>query len=77
MHIIKISKKYPDLIKWIIGGPNIINQSFSIIKEFYITRIYGDFSCDTFFDLNIIRNEMKLVKKIDCDNSCHFEIWTK
>ena len=73
----KIELDYPNKIKWIIGGPNIVSQVFSLIGEFYLTRIYGNFSCDTFLDLNMIKNEMKIKEKIDVDDNCHFEIWKR
>ena len=62
---------------FIIGGADIINQSLSIIKEFYLTRIYGNYNCDKFINLKDIKQNMKLMKKIDCDETCHFEIWKK
>ena len=58
-------------------GPEIIKQTFNLFKEFYLTRIYGNFNCDKFIDINKIMNSMKLIKKLDCDDSCHFEIWKK
>ena len=62
---------------FIIGGPEIINQSFDLFKEFYLTRIYGNFNCEKFIDINQIEQKMTLSKKIDCDKTCHFEIWKK
>ena len=76
-NIKKIIIEYQKLEKWVIGGPNIINQLFDIIEEFYLTRIYGSFDCDTKLDLQHIQNKMKLKKKIIRDESCHFEIWKK
>ena len=73
----KIDSKYVNKICWIIGGPNIINQLFPIIEEFYLTRIYGNYHCDTFLDLSIIEKEMKLKSQVNTDNTCHFEIWNK
>ena len=61
----------------IIGGPEVIRQTFDLFKEFYLTRIYGNFKCDKFIDINKISNTMRLIEKIDCDNTCHFEIWKK
>ena len=73
----KIFNEYMDLKKWVIGGPNIVNQLFDLIEEFYLTRMYGNYGCDTKLDLQNIYNNMKLEKKIYCDDSCHFEIWKK
>ena len=52
-------------------------QLFNLFKEFYLTRIYGNFNCDKFIDIKKIMNSMELIKKIDCDDSCHFEVWRK
>ena len=75
--ILKLQKKYLDRDIFIIGGSDIIRQSFDLFKEFYLTRIYGNFDCDKFIDINKIKNSMTLMKKIDCDQTCHFEIWKK
>ena len=62
---------------YIIGGSEIIKQTYELIEEFYLTRIYGNFHCDKKIDLNRIESEMKLYKKIIVNNSCHIEIWKK
>ena len=75
--ILKLEKKYIDKNIFLIGGPEVIEQTFDIFKEFYLTRIYGNFYCDKFIDTTKIKNTMNLIKKIDCDDSCHFEIWKR
>ena len=75
--ILRLEKEYIEKDIFIIGGPEIIRQTFNLFKEFYLTRIYGNFNCDKFIDINKIMNSMKLIKKISCDDSCHFEIWKK
>ena len=75
--ILKLEKKYFGKDIFIIGGNEIISQTFDLFKEFYLTRIYGNFDCDKFIDINKIQNSMTLMKKIDCDQTCHFEIWKK
>ena len=75
--ILKLEKKYLNKDIYIIGGPEIIKQTFDLFKEFYLTRIYGNFNCDKFIDINRIKNKMDLIEKIDCDKTCHFEIWKK
>jgi len=62
---------------FIIGGSEIINKSISIVQEFYLTRIYGNFKCEKFINLEAIEGNMSLVKKIHCDETCHFEIWKR
>ena len=75
--ILNLEKEYLNKDIYIIGGPEIIKQTFNLLKEFYLTRIYGNFECDKFIDIKKISNTMKLIEKIDCDDTCHFEIWKK
>ena len=75
--ILKLEKKYSNKDIYIIGGPDIIKQTFDLFKEFYLTRIYGNFECDKFIDIKKISNTMSLIQKIDCDETCHFKIWRK
>ena len=75
--ILRLEKEYVEKDIFIIGGPEIIKQTFNLFKEFYLTRIYGNFNCDKFIDIKKIMNSMELRKKISCDDSCHFEIWRK
>ena len=75
--ILNLEKKYSNKDIYIIGGTDIIKQTFDLFKEFYLTRIYGNFECDKFIDIKKISNTMSLIEKIDCDETCHFEIWRK
>ena len=72
-----IDIKYKKQDKFIIGGPEILNQLFELVEEFYLTRVYGKFDCDKKIDLRKIENEMTLEKKIINDKKCHFEIWKR
>ncbi|MDC2992365.1 dihydrofolate reductase [Pelagibacteraceae bacterium] len=69
--------KYKNKDIFIIGGAEIINLTFDIIQEFYLTRIYGNYNCEKFINVSLIEKNMKLIEKIPGDNSCHFEIWKK
>jgi dihydrofolate reductase len=73
----EISKEYKSLTKWVIGGPKVVNQLFDIIDEFYLTRIYGSYNCDKKIDIKNIEKKMLFYKKIENDDTCHFEIWKK
>ncbi|MBT3901462.1 MAG: dihydrofolate reductase [Pelagibacteraceae bacterium] len=72
-----LEKEYINKDIFIIGGPEIINQCFDLFKEFYLTRIYGNFECEKFIDLDQIEKKMRLSEKINSDETCHFEIWKK
>ena len=69
--------KYKKKDIFIIGGAEIINLTFDIIQEFYLTRIYGNYNCEKFINVSLIEKNMKIIEKIPGDNSCHFEIWKK
>ena len=69
--------EYMDKDIFIIGGSEIINLTFKSIEQFYLTRIYGNYNCEKFIDVSLIEKNMKIVKKIDGDSSCYFEIWEK
>ena len=72
-----IENQYKNKDVYIIGGSEIIKLTFEIIEEFYLTRIYGNYECEKFINILSIENNMKMVKKIIGDSSCHFEIWKK
>ncbi len=72
-----IQNRYLDKDIYIIGGVEIINLTIDIIEEFYLTRIYGNYKCEKFLNISLIENNMKMIKKIDGDSSCHFEVWKK
>jgi dihydrofolate reductase len=67
---------HPGIITWIIGGPNIISQTIGIIDEFYLSRIPGDYDCDTHLQLKEITNMFDLhwEKK---DPKVTLQIWSK
>ncbi|MDC0192308.1 dihydrofolate reductase [Alphaproteobacteria bacterium] len=75
--VVNLKQKYNNKDFYIIGGSEILNQLFELVEEFYLTKIYGDFYCDKKIDLNMINRSMKMVKRIDNDETCHFEIWKK
>ena len=72
-----IQSKYINKDIYIIGGSEIINLTFNLIEQFYLTRIYGNYNCEKFINISLIEDNMKMIKKIDGDKSCHFEIWKK
>lgn len=74
--IIAIGEDNPDLITWVIGGPNIIKQTLGSIKEFYISRIPGDFGCDTHLPLDDIK-EMFTLRSAEDFPEVRFEIWER
>ena len=72
-----IQSEYINKDIFIIGGSEIINLTFNIIEQFYLTRIYGNYNCEKFIDVSLIEKNLNMIKKIDGDSTCHFEIWEK
>ena len=75
--ILNIQLIHKDKDVFIIGGSEIINLTFNIIEQFYLTRIYGNYNCEKFIDISSLENNMKMIKKIKGDSTCHFEIWER
>lgn len=71
-----IANKNKEKITWVIGGPNIINQLLGVIEEFYLSRIPGDYNCDTFLPIEKIE---KMFKKdwSEKHDTVEFQIWKK
>lgn len=73
--VLQLNEAY-DQDVWIIGGPNIIEQTLGIIDKFYISRIPGDYNCDTFLPLKKI--ETLFFKDYEEEHpEVTFQIWKK
>lgn len=72
----ELEETCPGLITWIIGGPKIIEQTLGVIDEFYISRIPGEYDCDTFLPLKKIESlfELQVEEKHE---EVTFQIWRK
>lgn len=71
-----VEEKYKGLITWIIGGPNIIEQTLGIIEEFYISRIPGEYECDTYLPIKKIETLFE-IDYIERHPEVEFQIWKK
>ena len=71
-----LKKENADKTIWVIGGPNIIEQTIETIEEFYLSRIPGEYGCDGFLSLKSIE---KLFKKtwFEKHEEVEFQIWKK
>ena len=71
-----LRKEYDNKTIWVIGGPNIIEQTIESIEEFYLSRIPGKYNCDGFLSLDNIE---ALFTKIwfEKHDSVEFQIWKK
>ena len=73
----ELEARVPGIIVWVIGGPNIIEQSLGVIEEFYISRIPGAYACDTFLPLKKIESLFERRYVDDTNEDVTFEIWKK
>jgi len=71
-----VADDYPGLITWVIGGSDIISQTIDVIDEFYISRITGDYNCDTFLPIDDIEHNFTCMYA-DGVSNVTFEIWKK
>ena len=71
-----IAEEFPSLITWVIGGPKIIEQTLDVIDEFYLSRISGDFNCDTHLPLDAIEEKFFLTHEEE-HPEVTFQIWKK
>lgn len=72
----KLKEEHPNKIIWVIGGPNIIEQTLDSIEEFYLSRIPGEYSCDGFLSLKTIESLFEKTWS-EKHESVEFQIWKK
>ena len=72
----KLKEEHPNKIIWVIGGPNIIEQTMDSIEEFYLSRIPGEYSCDGFLSLKTIESLFEKTWS-EKHESVEFQIWKK
>jgi dihydrofolate reductase len=72
----ELEETCPGLIIWVIGGPKIIEQTLDVIDEFYLSRIPGEYACDTFLPLDKIEDKFTLDWQ-EVHDEVTFQIWKK
>jgi dihydrofolate reductase len=75
-HLRSLELESPGLITWVIGGPKIVEQSLGVIDEFRISRIPGDYDCDTHLPLKKIETLFELDFE-EVHEEVTFQIWRK
>lgn len=65
--LLSIQETYPDLDIFVIGGPNLLMQAIPVLQKAYITRIPGEYHCDTTLDIDkfLIGFQMVDFKKLE------------
>jgi len=67
-----IQERHSDKNVFVIGGPAILKQARPIIEQALITKITGEYPCDTRINLSEFLSEMKFIEEIDL-GSCKVE----
>jgi dihydrofolate reductase len=75
-NLLALEEEYPNLTIWVIGGPDIVKQTIDVIDVFYLSRIPGDYACDTFLSVEDIESKYKSTMEVDHEGVT-FEIWEK
>ena len=60
---------------FIIGGARIFSLFIDKIDILHLTRIIGQYDCDTFLPMDIITEKFELIDQIDVDQSTRFELY--
>lgn len=71
----KLAQEKQGLMTWVIGGANLINQCWHVIDEFYITRISGNYNCDTSIDLSLL-DDLFLISE-DVYDDATFQVYKR
>ena len=62
-NILNLQQEYPSRDIFIIGGAQLYRSTKSIIKNFYITRIYSDYPGDTYLDIEVLLEGTKMLQQ--------------
>lgn len=81
-HFVKYDS-YKSLIKqmnqlqpvWIIGGAKLLETSFDIVEEIWLSRISGTYDCDTYLPKDIIQKCYTRYNKETTDSGLTIEKW--
>ena len=61
---------------WVIGGNNLVESVWEYIHEIHLTIVLSDYKCDTYIDLEKIKNDfMQITGKGYGDHS--YETWIR
>jgi len=74
--ILKSYDRYPDKNLFVIGGADILVQAKPILDCAYVTRISGDYMCDTHIDLPEFLSDFKLTNTQDL-GTCVVELYER
>jgi dihydrofolate reductase len=70
---IELFKDYDEV--WIIGGESVYKQFIDIVDEIHITKINGNYNCDTFFPK--LSENLKLINNFKLNEISEVNIYSK
>ena len=74
--IAQIQERFPNKNIFVIGGADILMQAKPMLECAYITRIPGDYMCDTSIDLTLFLSEFKLSNSQEL-GTCTLELYER
>jgi dihydrofolate reductase len=74
--ILRLYEKYQDRNLFVIGGADILIQAKPVLDCVYVTRIPGEYMCDTHIDLSTFLTDFKLSNTQDLE-SCTVELYER
>jgi dihydrofolate reductase len=74
--ILKSYERYPKKNLFVIGGADILMQAKPVLECAYITRIPGDYMCDTHINLPDFLSDFKLTNTQDL-KTCIVELYER
>lgn len=74
--ILKLKEEFVRHNIWIIGGANLLNQTFDILDRFYITLFNEEYRCDTYIPLKDILRRFEQIGNYK-DDDLEFKVLQK
>ena len=72
----QIQETFPDKNIFVIGGANILMQAKPVLECAYITRIPGEYMCDTIIDLPNFLSDFKMTNTQEFE-TCTVELYER
>lgn len=78
--VLDLEKKYPGLKIWIIGGVGIIQKTWDLLDNFYLSNVPGIYDCDKFLEYSALYDDDHLDFTLtyrEQHDDVAFEIWSR
>lgn len=74
--VLDIQKQFPDRDVYVIGGKQVYEACENIVDRVYLTRMKGNFWCDTRINLERWLAQFR-IKTVRPGTNCTYEIWDR